>query len=317
MSWIKENKFLAALGGGTLVGVIGLYFAGSQAATRYETAKEEFAAASGTVSQYLKLSLSPRPENVTGKTKALDDYRRSLETLQAAFQPFRPAEIKNVSPQELSNRIVAANTELRAAFEENKVVVPEPFFVGFEKYKSSFAGGNSTGILDYQLGSIKELLMSLASSKPSELKNLHRPELPEESGKAFTPGDAVARPFPLELTFVGTEESVRQFLTAITKPDKQYVVIRDLRISNQKKEPPRAADAQFDKAPAKPAAGGAFNDPFAGFALPGDDPAAAKPAEAPKATNSARILSQVLGNEQVQVFLRLDVMQFLPAKKLP
>ncbi len=316
MSWIKENKFVAALGGGTLIGVIGFYLLGSQAATRYETANGEFVEASDKVTQYLKLALSPRQENVTGKSKALDDYRRALESLQGEFQQFRPAEIKNVSPQEFTTRLLAANTELRAAFDENNVLVPELFFVGFEKYKNILASGNSTGILDYQLGSIKELLMSLAKAKPAELKNLYRPELPEESGKAFAAGDAVARPFPLEITFFGTEESVRQFLTSITKLDKQYVVIRDLRISNQKKDPPRATDAQFDKAPAKPA-GAASNDPFSGFVLPGDEPAAAKPTEAPKSLNSGRILSQVLGNEQLQVFLRLDVMQFLPAKKLP
>jgi hypothetical protein len=56
--------------------------------------------------------------------------------------------------------------------------------------------------------------------------------------------------------------------------------------------------------------------------LPGDDAAAPAPAaetapEASKAADSSRILAQVLGNEQVQVFLRLDVLQFLPAKKLP
>ena len=325
MSWIKENKFLAALGGGTLAGVVLLYFVGSQGASRYDTAKSEFDAASSEASSYEQGPLYPKPENRDAKRKAIDDYRKAVESLQTAFQQFRPAAITNSSPQEFTNKLLAANTEIRAAFEDGGVAVPEPFFVGFEKYKTSLASGNSTGILDYQLNAIKDLMLSLAKAKPTELKNLYRPELPEEvPGQTYSAGDAVARPFPLEITFFGPEKSVRDFLTAINKADKQYVVIRSLRISNQKKDPPRAADAQFDKPAPKPAAGasGAFSG---GFVLPGDEPAAAaKPAEvapapdaAPKPADSSRILSQVLGNEQLQVFVRLDVLQFLPAKKLP
>ena len=32
-------------------------------------------------------------ENRDGKTKALDEYRKAIESLQAAFEPFRPKEI--------------------------------------------------------------------------------------------------------------------------------------------------------------------------------------------------------------------------------
>jgi hypothetical protein len=142
--------------------------------------------------------------------------------------------------------------------------------------------------------------------------------LPEEEGKSYTPSATdAARPFPLEITFVGPEKSVRDFLSSITNPENQYVVIRSLRVTNEKKDPPRTSDAKFDK----PAATAAPADSFGGgFVLPGDDgaaPAAAPAAETPKAADSSRILAQVLGNEQVQVFLRLDVLQFLPAKKLP
>ena len=160
-------------------------------------------------------------------------------------------------------------------------------------------------------------MLTLAKAKPTELKNFYRQEQPEESGQTFAAGDSVARAFPLEITFAGTEKSVREFLTAINKAENEYVVVRTLRISNQKKDPPRATDAQFDKPAVKPGgAAGAFD----GFVLPGDEPAAPKPAEAAaaaKPADSSRILSQVLGNEQLQVFLRLDVLQFLPVKKLP
>ena len=323
MSWIKDNKFIAALGGGTLAGAILLFVLGFHGLSNYEKAKGEFEAASTEASGFEKLALYPKAENNDGKRKALDDYRQAVASLQAAFEPFRPKEIKNITPQEFTTVLLAANTEVRKAFEDGGTAVPEPFFVGFERYKTSLAPGNTTGILDYQLASIKNLMLELAKAKPTELRNLYRPNLPEEDGQNHTPAPAaVARPFPLEITFVGSEKSARQFLSSIAKPENNYVVVRSLRVTNEKKDPPRAADAKFDKPAEAKAAAGA--DAFGGgFVLPGDDAPAATPqkpalaAAAPKAADSSRILSQVLGGEHVQVFVRLDILQFLPAKKLP
>ena len=52
---------------------------------------------------------------------------------------------------------------------------------------------------------------------------------------------------------------------------------------------------------------------------PATAPAAPATPAAPAATkvDSSRILQPVLGDEELQVFLRIDVMQFLPVKELP
>jgi hypothetical protein len=321
MSWIKDNKFMVGLGGGTLLISALLVFLGLKGSTRYDEARDRFTMAADEASAFEKLALYPKPEHRAGKTKALADYRQSLESLQTAFEPYRPKEIKNVTPQEFTNRLLAANAETRKAFEDAGVVVPEPFFVGFEGYKTALAPGKNTGILDYQLASIKNLMVALAAAKPTALKNLYRPALPEEENQNFTPAaSAAARAFPLEITFTGPEKSVRDFLTSIVAFKDQFVVVRALRITSEKKDPPRAADAKFDKPAAEKPAGEA--SPFGGgFVLPGDEPAkdaTAEPAApAAPAADSSRILAQVLGNEQLQVFIRLDVLQFLPSKKLP
>lgn len=325
MSWIKDNKFIVALGGGTLVGAIVLYLVGAQGAKRYDEAKEKYDAAASDAASFEKLPLYPKPENRDGKRKALEEYRKSVDSIQTLFAPFRPEELKNITPQEFTNNLLAANTETRKAFEDAGTTVPEPYFVGFEGYKTSLAPGNTTGILGYQLSAVKNLMLALAKSAPSELKNLHRPNLPEENGQTYTPSaTAVARSFPLEITFKGPEKSAREFLSAITRPDNQFAVIRSLRITNEKKDPPRAADAKFDKPAAATPAGGDSGAFSGGFVLPGEEPPAAgtaAPAAAAqpetKPADSGRILAPVLGSEEVQVFVRLDVLQFLPVKKLP
>lgn len=324
MSLMQDNKFLVALGGGTLVAAIALYFVGARGGKHYNEAKEQYDAAAGEVSQFERLPLYPKQENRDGKSKALDEYKKSVEAIQAAFKPYRIETPANISPQEFTNHLLAANTEIRAAFDASQAVVPEAFFVGFETYKARLASGNATGVLDYQLGGIKKVLLELAKAQPTELRNLCRPPLPEEEGKPYTPAPTdVSRGFPLEITFIGTEKSARDFLSAIEKTGDQYVTIRTLRISNEKKDPPRAADAKFEK-PAAPKAATPSGGAFGGFVLPGEEaaptPEPAAPAAAPapaKPADGGKILAQVLGEEKVQVFVRLDLMQFLPEKKLP
>jgi hypothetical protein len=336
MSWIKDNKFLVTLGGSTLVAAIVLVVVGSNGSARYQAALKDFKSAAGEATRFARLPLYPNDENRNGKTKALDEYREAVGTLQDAFGKFRPAELKNVSPQDFTNELKAVNEQVLKAFEESGTKVPEPFFSGFENYKASLARSESTGILSYQLGGIKNLLLALAKAGPSELRNLHRAPLPEESGGAFAPMPGeVARPLALEITFLGSEKSVREFLSDIAKLDAQFVVIRSLRISNAKKEPPRASDAKFDKeASVTPPTAPADDNPSEGF-FPTDEEVAdpeptAKTDEEPvvkpeqKAVpvpvtpvTSSRTLYQVLGNEELQVFLRIELMQFLPAKPLP
>lgn len=314
---------MVALGGGTLVGVALLYYVGAGGENRYESAKAGFDEAASQASGFESAPLYPTNENRDGKLKAIDEYRKSVESIQTSFEKFRPKDIKDVSPQDFTNQLKETNAEIRKAFDEAGTTVPEAFFAGFEGYKASLARPNTTGMLNYQLKAIKNILLELAKAKPSEFRNLYRPNLPEEDGQPYTPQpNAVVRPLPLEITFVGPEKSAREFLSAIVKPQSQYVVIRSLRITNAKKEPPKASDAQFDKsATAKPASA---NSSFeGGFVLPGGDaPAGADSVEkaaavTPASGDSSKILAQVLGNEQVQVFLRLDILQFLPVKKLP
>ncbi len=322
MNWINENKFLAVLCGGTVAGLILLLFIGSRGASHYSSALQEFQTAADEAAGYERGPLYPKEVNRAAKKKALGDYRQELEGLQEAYKPFRPEDLTNVSSQEFTDHLIKVNKETRKAFEDNGVSVPAGYFVGFERYKSTLASKESTGILGYELAGIRNLMLSLAAAKPKELRNLYRAEIPEESGKTYEPGDAVARYFPIEITFTGPEKSAREFVTAVTKLDEKYAVIRMLRINNEKQEPPRSADAKFDKPAEKT---NEFGGDFGGdFVMPNEEAAATETAgsesaaagEAAPVANTGRILSQVLGAEDVQVFLRIDLLQFLPVKTL-
>jgi len=328
MSWIKDNKFAATLGGITLVGAAGLIVAGLQFSGKYADAQASYEEQTATTNSAEGLPLYPTQANEQGKRKAVGDYKAAAEALQTSFGKFRPEKLESIPPQEFTNRLQAANAEVVAAFEASKAVLPGVFFLGFEGYTGSLAKGAATGILDYELGAMKELMISLGKSGVAQLINVRREKLVEEDGGVFKeePGQ-VARPLSVEVTFKGSEKSARDFFTAIAGSEKYYYVVRSVRISNEKKSPPLSTDAKFDApAPASdtaaPAADGGFAlppDPIAGAT---DGAAAPAPAEgaapapeaAPAPVDTGRILQQVLGSEDVYVFVRIDIMQFLPAK---
>lgn len=322
MSWIKDNPFVAALSGITVVATGALVYFGSHSSGNYQEHLDNYTADSAKVIEAEKLSIYPNPANSRGKSKALTDYRSDLTKLQGNFAPYRPEALKKLSAQDFTGNLKAADAKVREAFTASKTTLPDAFFLGFEAYKSGLAKEGATGILDYQLSATTDLFLALAKAAPSELKNVYRKELTEESGGTFDAKDGVYRPLSMEVTFTGTERSVREFLTAIEGSDTYYYTVRAIRINNAKDKGPSQADAKFETA--KPAGGAA--DPFGGggFVIPGETApapaggaAAPKPAAAAAAPETGRILQQVLGLEEVSVFIRLDVLQFLPTKELP
>ncbi|NJM36450.1 MAG: hypothetical protein HC845_00420 [Akkermansiaceae bacterium] len=315
MSWIKENKFLAGLAGGTLAGTILLFVAGYLGLSNYNKTKEKFDAGLSEVSAAEGIALYPSEENRDGKNKALEDYKKAVESLQTTFDKFRPQEIKDVTPQAFADSLLAANAEVRQAFEAAGATLPEQFFLGFERYKTSLAPASTTGILNYQMDAVKKLMLALAAAKPAELKNIYRATLLEEEGQSFDPATTVTREFPMEISFLGTEESVRNFFTAISKTENGYFVVRSARFTNQKQQAPNLSEAKFETA--APAEDASSDSGGGDFLLPGEEAPAAGADPAAATTDSSQILSQVLGSEKIQVFVRLDLVQFLPVKKLP
>lgn len=323
MSWIKDNPFVAALGGITVVTTGALVFFGSHSSGTYQEHLDQYLADSAKVTEAEKLSIYPNAANSRAKSKALTDYRSDLSKLQSNFASYRPESLKKLTGQEFIDNLKAADAKVREAFKASKTTVPDAFFLGFEAYKGgALAKEGATGILDYQLGAASELFLSLAKAAPSELRNVYRSPLPEETGGTYDAKDAIFRPLSMEVTFTGTERSVREFLNSIEGSDSYYYTIRSIRINNSRDKGPSPEDAKFETA--KPAAGAAGgSDPFGGggFVIPGEaapaTPAPAAAAAKPAAPETGRILQQVLGTEEISVFLRIDVLQFLPTKELP
>lgn len=332
MNSIKSNPFLSALAGITIVICGALFYLASQGGGKYDDAKASFDEAYGAVTAAEGIPLYPRADYRDGKSKALGEYRQAIEDFRSLFDKFRPSELTNVDPQEFTSRLKKTNEEITEAFQAAGTELPDGFFLGFEEYSIKLAPKEATGVLGYQLDGIGNALLGLAEARPDQLIKIHREPVPEETGGTYQPqpGD-VARNFACEITFRGSESSAREFLSHLGSTDTHYYVIRCLKITNERDTPPNADDAKFETAApaAAPAPADIFRDVFI---LPGteaaepeapaeDGAAEAEPAEeqpaAAEEVDTTRILAQVLGSEDVIVFVRFDISMFLPAQELP
>lgn len=333
----KEKRFVSILAGITVVCVGGLYFYASKGSSRFEEAKTNFTSVSDEVSGMEGLPVYPTEDNLAKKQAELKTYSANAEELAKKLQALRPASLDNTDPQAFTDLLVkTADASIKAyqaaglSSEGENGSLPKGFYLGFEAYTSTPAQKDATGIMTYQLGAISEVNAVLAAAKPSALLNFRREALPEEKNEAYKPTPGVPyRAMPIEIAFAGPESTLRAFINGIQASKQHYFIIRSMRVRNDKQEGPKGSDAQFE-APAKEGAdagapGGGIFDSGAAFVLPGEaapaaptTPGAAAPAtpaaepekKADAPADSSRILKQVLGQEDVNVFFRIDIVLF-------
>jgi hypothetical protein len=337
MNWIKSNPFVSGLAGITLLLCGILYFLASKWGTQYAETKAGFDEAYLGVNTAEGIPLYPTADLRDGKSKALTEQRAALGDLTKLFDAYRPEKTENITPQAFKDRLLAAKEQVSTAFGNGKTTLPENFFLGFERYSSQPAEPDATGTLLHQMDGIKAALMGLAEARPSALLKVWRVAVPEEDGGNFQPGsNDVARFFSCEVTFKGSEQSARDFLNALGATDSHYFIIRTLSFKNERETPPKVTDAKFEPTEAKETAVAPADLFDVDFELQdaAQEPAPEQPAapagddlvkedagsdsvvpDAPVA-DSSRILAQVLGNEDLIVFVRFDIAMFLPTKEL-
>lgn len=318
----QEKKFIGILAAATVLGAGGLYFVASDGADRYTASKEQFDALSSDINQMQNLSLFPTPQNKQEKEKAIASFKADAEALTSKLIAKRPKSLENINPQAFTNLLVKTAQEVKKKYAAEGLQIdgddadlPKGFYLGFENYVSTPAQGSATGILAYQLGAINEVHTLLAAAKPKKLLNFYREVLPEEKGEEYTPSATQPyRTLPFEVSFSGPESTLRDLINGLQQSPKHLFAIRSMRIVNEKQSPPKASDANFDEEQESTASEPESTSAVATFVLPEvGEPAAAEaaPAEEPTAApDNGRILKQVLGSEEIQVFLRIDLVLF-------
>ncbi len=321
MSWIKENQFTAGLAAVTLLGVAGLYSWGSGNQNKTALARDDYQAAAAEMMRYEGGSLYPSDTNRDLKRKAVADYSEQATQLRDRMVQYGPKPGSAIAANAFGTELQAANTRIRAAFETSQATVPGGFLVGFEAYASGVAQGDATSLMAYQMGAMEWLFVKLAEARPEALINVYRQPLTEEKGAPYDYAkNQISRDLPMEITFSGSARAVREFMSSLVDSKDYYFIPRVIRVENEKQVGPTRSDAQFKTVSTStapegfdPAALGAVTD-----LVPAGDPAVVLAAgEEAVAPESEEILKQVLGDEAVRVFLRIDLRLFRDSASVP
>lgn len=324
MSWIKENKFVATLAGVTAVISGGILFFGISQSSLYEEKLGTYEEVKSSLLKVSKAKPYPDEQGLTAREEGIAEYKALINSVDEGLQSYKPAELKALTPEGFSDARVAMEKELRAAFTESKTELPGRCSFGFERYAKVQANAAATKKLNYQLMAVKSLMLDLAAQKPSKLTNIKRYNLPVEDvakkpaarsgrnsgreSKSKGESSEVYQLLPMELGFVGTEASVRQFLKNMVNSKEYFYTINVLRIQNEKQRSVGEQDVSFPTAKKASAATAGFADFFNDDDSEGEDKPASEAEGAEMASEpGAKILNQVLGNELLHVYLNFDV----------
>jgi len=330
--WIKDNKFAAALLLVAILGAIGAYLFSDKKSAAYDAAKEEFDMGASTLQRLEGRKPYPNAANLEDRRKEVVKYRGKVEGLQKALLSFRPENFAKITPAEFTTQLNEVGEGLKSTYTDRGIAFPDAWQMGFEIYTSSPPKDASTAYLDYQLSGLEWLYEQLAAAGPDELLNVCRPVLPIEKGDPMMPSpergsqQAATPPYfalPVELTFRGRESSVRKLLSALADSKEFFFVVRSVRVQNVKfGVPPSLSDVEFEDDAAE-----AADDLFADFPDDTDMDDGTTPAEGDSPVpdlepeedqpGAGRILGQVLGDEELHVFLQLELILFRGDVELP
>ncbi|MDP0490956.1 MAG: Amuc_1100 family pilus-like protein [Verrucomicrobiota bacterium JB023] len=326
---MKENGFAIGLLAATVLVGGGLVAVGVMQGSKYNEALASYDEAKNDVERMVRISPFPSEANVEDRKQEVTKFLGKVEGLQKALENYRPETLEEVSPAEFQNRLVAANNEIKALFDEKQVAYPEQFAFGMEQYTDGLANPDSTGELDYQLKAFKWLFTELANVETYKLNNVRREGLPSEQGldwlenleRGEYPEEQIAQAMPFEITFLCSEEAAREFINTVSTTGEYFFTIDAVRIEAESPNPPtREMSGLEEEGGAAESAAPA--DAFAAFGDFGDDEEEEVEEETADVVDAGRVLGQIagpgtVGLDGVYVGLQMRLMYFTDFVNLP
>lgn len=319
MNWFKENKFVAGVLVVTVLGAGGLGYMLFDAKHKYDANAEAFQTQANELKRLETLPAYPDKENL----KAAEEQRVHHLTMIADLQKSLAAAqlpVEPLAPNVFQDQLKAAVTQLTA--KAGKMTVPKGFYYGFESYQTSLPNQEVTPLLGRELKAIQllfQILIEKGKGRVQSISDFKREQLPEEinkkpevpkatpkpvpgkpAQKPGTPTEPLVKPHSVDIVFTAEQRAVADILNELASNKQQFFITRYVALHNTNDRPPPR-----EQAPAAPAAPAAGEAP-----APAPDPNA--PAQVtPDALAKDPI---ILGNEKVEVTLRVEIVDIAPPK---
>lgn len=318
MSWIQENKFTAAVAGGTLAGSIALVVLAMGQSEVFETTNAKLKKTLRKEAELRSVQPYPNEENLEQKKLLVADYEKASLNLRKQFAAYKPdaSVVKDFAPDAFSKLVSTYRSQLDAKFKAVNTQLPEGCVYGFEAYKSKFPKPDATGDLNYQLQALDWLFTKLAEQEPTALLNVVRPKMKVEEESANTSrrgrdAEPAYYELPIEIAFRGTEAHLTSFISELANSEEYPFMVTALRVQNEKQTPPTAGDAKFSGSASvvQSDVEASFADAFGDIEEEVEEEVEGAEELATVASDSdeTRLLVPVLGQEKVNVFMKVNL----------
>lgn len=284
--------FLIAFGVAVIAAGVFVWFAKSG----FDDAKAQFDQSATELNRLQHLAPFPNEVNLRKSKEQAEQYaaelNKSKEELKKHVLPVAP-----MAPNEFQVRLRQAMASVADHARQNRVKLPDNFYLGFEEYAAALPDTAATPLLGQQLAQVELLMNMLIDARVDAVTALRRVSAAElhtaATSLAATPSPA-AKSAPsstpgllersvVDASFVSTPSATRRALNQITTANQQFYIIRTLHVVNEK-----------DKGPARD-----------GAAVTGVIPSTTAGAGA---ANPA--LTFIVGNEHVQTSARIEIVRF-------
>lgn len=343
MNWAQENKKLAGIVGVMVAGAAGLGawlffswsgYAGSM--EKWDTTQTRIATIKGK-------KLEPTQANVEAREKMLQEYADKVNSLRTALlsvqQPVKP-----MSETEFQAKLKDRTTEVKRLSKAAamKPELADDFALGFERYAAqSPRSAEIAAELNVHLDVIEKLITTCIESGVTSIDSLERTKLANEDApaapkaapapakktakatskaakakKTVITEQAAAEPvldrYPIKLTFTTDQGPLQAVMNTLCHPGKMphFLVVRQFRVENARLDGPTKEEMN-QRRTATPAA--ASEEP------------AARPEDLPKPGAPRLIVPpkpapvdayDIMGNEQLKVYMEVDYIRFRNAPEL-
>ena len=304
MNWIKENKFLTGFFAVMLVGLGGLGYFLFSAMDKCDDATARYNTLATELGRLQNLPVSPSQKNLAALGAQKDEAVKTIAAFQSSLAakafPHEPME-----PTQFQDKLKATKTAV-VEKASGSPKLPDKFFLGFDVYETRPPERDAATPLGHELKAIEWLFMQLIESKVTEVKSIKRDPLPEESGKARSgdkadkKGKALVNSHAVDLVLQCQQSALATFLNTLISPKApQFYIVRTILVKNQNdKGPPKVVNA----APPSPSPSPTPNSPLT--------PTPPAPAPGP-------IAGYIVGEEQVEVTLQIEIVDFAEPTPTP
>lgn len=313
-TWITENKPIALIIGIGTAAFLGLSTVGVMKLMEESALQAEFTTAKSDVDAAARAAQTPTKKVLDTRKKDIAQFETRLSEAKQEFVKYTPTaeQIAELDPEQFRVKLQNTVKTFKEKAKTQGIRVLDGFFMGFEPYSTAPALKQATGMLQYQLGAIDWLMNTAIDCHVTDVRRVFRErtiletnEIPAKDAKKGTKVKTETKAYEVmtcSVTLKGKRQSIGKLINSIITNDKYLFLIKAMRSKNEKTAALSIVNKTAVKGTPAPA-------PVTGE-ISFDTGIKKKKEVAKEVAAAEKILLPVLGSEEVELHLVLDLIVF-------